>query len=90
MRTCPGGRPHFKRHFECYPPIKDGAHSSTVGAASVDVEARRQQDTVFYRDRAVREGGDEELVPAWVQKKRRKHEHSVPLSLPPPVCVNHV
>lgn len=36
-----------------YLPVKDGAHSSTVGAASVDMEACRQQDAVFYRDRAM-------------------------------------
>lgn len=54
--------------FECYLPIKDGAYSSTVGAASVDVEARRQQDAIFYRDWAMREWGDKELIPAWMHR----------------------
>lgn len=52
-----------------YLPIKDGTHSSTVGTVSVDMEARCQQDAIFYCDWAMREWGDKELVPAWVQKK---------------------
>lgn len=41
--------------FQSFLPVKDGANSSTVGAASVDVKTCCQQDTVFYRDRAMRE-----------------------------------
>lgn len=52
-----------------YLPIKDGAHSSTVGAASVDVEARCQQDAIFYRDWAMRKWGNKQLIPAWTQKE---------------------
>lgn len=56
----------------CPVPVKNGAHSSTVGAASVDVEARRQQDAVFHRYWAMREWGDKEFVPAWKKKKKQK------------------
>lgn len=52
-------------------PIKDGAHSGTVGAASVDMEARCQQDAIFYRDWAMRERGNKELIPTWVQKNKQ-------------------
>lgn len=38
----------------------------------MNVETRRQQDAVFYCDRAVREGGDEELVPACGGKKENQ------------------
>lgn len=63
--------------FKCHLPIKDGAHSSTVGAASVDVEACRQQDAIFYRDWAMREWSDKELVPAWVQKREKNCDLSI-------------
>lgn len=37
----------------CYLPVKNGAHPSAVSAAAMDVEACRQQDAVFYCDRAM-------------------------------------
>lgn len=46
---------YIRQYSNCGLPIKDGAHSGTVGAVSVDVEARRQQDAIFYRDGAMRE-----------------------------------
>lgn len=41
------------------------------------VETRRQQDAVFYCDRAMREGGDEELIPAcgWKKKNQAPNKH---------------
>lgn len=51
-------------HRFCDLPIKNRAHPSAVSAAPMNVEARRQQDAVFYGDGAMREGGDEELIPA--------------------------
>lgn len=54
-------------------PVKNGAHPSAVSAAPMNVEACRQQDAVFYCDGAMRKGSDEELVPAWVQKKTITH-----------------
>lgn len=45
-------------------PIKNRAHPSTVGAAPMNMEACRQQDAVFNCDGAMRERGDEELIPA--------------------------
>lgn len=60
----------------CCLPIKNGAHPSAVGAAPVNVEARRQQDAVFYCDWAMWEGGDEELIPAWINKQSDTHQTS--------------
>lgn len=60
-----GQRWDTKMSFLGYRPIKNGAHPSTVGTASVDMKAGGQQDAVFDCDWTMREGGDEQLIPAW-------------------------
>lgn len=47
------------------PPVKDGAHTCAVGAVPVDVEPGGEKDPVLHGYGPVREGGDEQLVPAW-------------------------
>lgn len=41
-----------------------------MGAVAVHVQPRGQQDPVLHGDGAVREGGNEELVPAWGGENR--------------------
>lgn len=46
-------------------PVKDGAHPGTVRAVPVYVQAGGKQDPVSHGYGAVREGGDQQLIPAW-------------------------
>ena len=65
MHTCTHAHAGSRRDA----PVEDGANSSTVGAASVDVQPRGQEDAVLHRDGAVGEGGDQQLVPPCTDKK---------------------
>lgn len=44
-------------------PVKDGANTSTVSTAPVDMEAGGQQDAILDRYRAVGEGGNQQFIP---------------------------
>lgn len=44
-------------------PVEDGPHAGAVRAVPVDVQPCGQQDAVLHRDGAVRERGDQQLVP---------------------------
>ena len=46
------------------PPVENGAHARAVGTVAVYVQPGGQEDAILHGDGAVREGGDEQLVPA--------------------------
>lgn len=51
-----------------HPPVKDGAHPSTVSTVPVYMQASGKEDPVFYSYGAVGEGGNKQLVPACGEK----------------------
>lgn len=53
-------------------PVKNRAHSSTVGTASMHVEASSQQDTIFYCDGAMWKRSNKQLVPTWEQQQAHR------------------
>lgn len=76
---------HLSKKVPPSPPVKDGAHPSTVSAVPVYVQAGGQEDAVFHSYGAVGEGGNQQLVPAWGGEA---HGHSAvsmtPITVPSP------